>query len=116
MANPVVHFEVQAKDAAKAQEFYASLFGWEIDTNNPMKYGIVKTGAEHGIGGGIGEAMGGGPKVTFYVEVPDPEATLKQAEAKGAKRLMGPEEVPGGPTIALFADPEGNVIGLTKAM
>jgi predicted enzyme related to lactoylglutathione lyase len=29
---------------------------------------------------------------------------------------MGPEEIPGGPTIALFTDPEGHVIGLVKGM
>jgi uncharacterized glyoxalase superfamily protein PhnB len=46
----------------------------------------------------------------------DLAATLKEAEAKGAKTLMEPEDIPGGPTIAMFADPEGNVIGLTKGM
>jgi uncharacterized protein len=113
MANPVTHFEVQAKDAAKQQEFYASLFGWEVDANNPMKYGMVNTGSDRGIAGGIGDGMGSS-RVTFYVEVPDLEATLKDAEAKGAKTVMGPEAVPGGPTIAMFEDLEGNIIGLLK--
>jgi len=29
--------------------------------------------------------------------------------------VMGPEDIEGGPSIAMFADPDGNVIGLTKA-
>jgi predicted enzyme related to lactoylglutathione lyase len=28
---------------------------------------------------------------------------------------MPPMEVPGGPTIAQFQDPDGNIVGLTKA-
>jgi hypothetical protein len=111
MGYPVVHFEVQSKDNAKQQEFYASLFGWKIDADNPIKYGMVDTDSGAGIAGGVGPTDGE-PRVTFYVRVPDLEATLKDAESKGAKRLMGPTDVPGGPTIAMFADPEGNVIGL----
>jgi hypothetical protein len=30
------------KDGAKLQGYYAELFGWEIDANNPMKYGVVQ--------------------------------------------------------------------------
>jgi uncharacterized protein len=114
MPNPVVHFEVHGSDAAKSQEFYADLFGWTIDANNPMKYGLVSTGSDKGIAGGIAGGMGT-TMATFYVEVEDLEATLKKAESKGAKRVMGPEDIPGGPSIAMFSDPDGNVIGLTKA-
>ncbi len=114
MANPVVHFEVQCKDLAKQQEFYTSLFGWQIDTNNPTNYGIVTTGSDSGIGGGIGDGMGHA-RVTFYVAVSDLEATLKDAEAKGAKTVLPPTAVPGGPELAMFEDPEGNIIGILKA-
>ena len=44
MVRPVVHFEIHGKDAKKLQEFYASLFGWKIDANNPMNYGMVEAG------------------------------------------------------------------------
>jgi hypothetical protein len=53
--------------------------------------------------------------VTFYVQVPDPEATLKEIESRGGKTLMAPDEVAPGTTIALFQDPHGHMIGLTKA-
>jgi hypothetical protein len=36
MPNPVTHFEIVGKDGKKLQEFYASLFGWAVDANNPM--------------------------------------------------------------------------------
>jgi predicted enzyme related to lactoylglutathione lyase len=52
--------------------------------------------------------------VTIYVQVPDLQAALDQAVALGGKVLMPPTEIPGVVTLAMFADPEGNVIGLTK--
>ena len=114
MAQPVVHFEVHGKDGKKLQEFYGKLFDWNVDTNNPMSYGMVAAG-EGGIGGGITQAQpGGGPMVTFYVNVPDLAAALARAESLGGKTVMPPMAVPGGPEIALLSDLEGNVIGLSK--
>jgi len=122
MGQPVVHFEVIGKDAAKLQSYYAEMFGWEIATNPdaPMNYGVVardgNTNAEGaGIGGGVGGGMDGqAGHVTFYVEVPDVEAGLAKAESLGGTRLMGPVDVPGGPVIGTFKDPEGNMIGLVE--
>ena len=41
MGRPVVHFEIIGKDGDKLNAYYAELFDWEIDSNNPMKYGMV---------------------------------------------------------------------------
>ena len=49
MPNPVVHFEIQSNMAEKLQPFYTDLFGWHIDANNPMNYGMVDTHAEEGL-------------------------------------------------------------------
>jgi predicted enzyme related to lactoylglutathione lyase len=117
MANPVTHFEIQGADGAKLQQFYRDTFGWEIDANNPMNYGMVSQQGGRGIGGGItAMQQGDSPRVTVYVEVPDPAATLQQAAQGGGKILMEPAEVPGagGLVIGMFADPEGNVIGVAK--
>ena len=116
MGNPVVHFEVMGKDAAALQGFYSSLFGWKVNTDNPMSYGIVDTDSGSGIGGGIGSSPDGSGHLTFYVAVDDVRASLDNAEKLGGRTLMGPEDIPGGPTVGLFADPEGHVIGLVKGM
>jgi predicted enzyme related to lactoylglutathione lyase len=118
MGQPVVHFEIVGADGEKLQSYYSELFGWEIDANNPMKYGIVaregnlnKDGV--GIGGGVGTGPEGYPgHVTFYVEVPDVEAALAKAERLGGTRTMGPDEIMDGLVIGLFTDPEGHVIGV----
>ena len=114
MPRPVVHFEVHGKDGKALQDFYAKLFDWKVDTNNPMGYGIVHA-TEPGIGGGITQSDTA-PMVTFYVDVPDLAATLKLVESLGGKTVMPPMDVPGGPAIALFTDPQGNTIGLAKGM
>jgi predicted enzyme related to lactoylglutathione lyase len=120
MGQPVVHFEIIGKDGAKLQNYYANLFGWEIDSNNPMNYGLVareqNTNADGvGIGGGVGAGPEGYPgHVTFYVEVPDVEAALAKAESLGGRRLMGPDKVTDEFEIGQFADPEGHVIGVVQ--
>ena len=79
MGQAVVHFEVIGKDGAKLQSYYSELFGWEIDANNPMKYGVIqRDGNTNAEGAGIGGGVGVGPEgyeghVTVYVEVPDVE-------------------------------------------
>jgi predicted enzyme related to lactoylglutathione lyase len=121
MGMPVVHFEITGKDSKALHTYYSKLFGWEIDANNPMDYGLVSregnTSSEGvGIGGGIAKGPEGYPgHVTFYVEVPDVEATLAQAQETGGQRMMGPEEVMEGLTIGLFTDPEGHVIGVMQS-
>jgi predicted enzyme related to lactoylglutathione lyase len=113
MANPVVHWEILGKDGAKLQAFYAGLFDWKVDANNPMGYGMVDMGGA-GMNGGIFGAMEDQPSVKIYVQVDDLQAALDKAGRLGGKTVMPPTDVPGGPSIAQFADPDGNVIGLTK--
>jgi predicted enzyme related to lactoylglutathione lyase len=121
MGQPVVHFEIIGRDGELLQNYYSELFGWEIDANNPMNYGLVprdgNVNAEGvGIGGGIAAAPEGYTgHVTFYVEVPDVEAALAQSEQLGGRRMMGPDKVMEGVEIGLFTDPEGHTIGLIKA-
>ena len=114
MAYPVTHFEINAQDAPAAQKFYRDLFGWGIDADNPDNYGMIDTKTKGtGINGGIGASQQGRSWVTFYVECDDPAATLAKVERLGGRKVMEPMTSM-NVTYALFADPEGNVIGLAK--
>jgi predicted enzyme related to lactoylglutathione lyase len=115
MAHPVVWFEVLGKDGGKLRRFYGELFGWKIDADNPMKYGMVETGAKAGIPGGVGETFEGTRSwVTFYVETSDLDDALARAQKLGGKVVMPPRQFPEGPAVAVFEDPEGHVVGLVK--
>jgi predicted enzyme related to lactoylglutathione lyase len=123
MGQPVVHFEVIGKDAEKLQRYYAELFGWEIDANNPLQYGsVAREGNTAADGAGIGGGIAGGPTpdyeghVTFYVGVPNVETALAKAESLGGTRVFGPAPVPGTDIeLGQFTDPEGHLIGLMKS-
>jgi predicted enzyme related to lactoylglutathione lyase len=113
MGNAVVHFEVTGKDGAKLRDFYGKVFGWQFNVMPEMDYGLVDNGGK-GINGGIGTGQEGGSSL-FYVEVPDPQATLDQVQGLGGKTAMPVMEIPGVVTLAQFTDPEGNRIGLVKS-
>ncbi len=114
MGKPVVHFEIAGKDGKRLQDFYANLFDWKINADNPIGYGLVDTGGE-GIAGGItGTQDGASPSVTFYIQVDDPQAYLDKIESAGGKTVMPVTVIPDMVTLAMFADPEGNVVGLVK--
>lgn len=112
MSNPVVHFEIVGKDGKQLQEYYANLFGWKINADNPMAYGLVEAG-QGGIGGGI-SSTDGPSGVCIYVAVPDLQAALDKAVALGGRVVHPIEHVPGMVTFAQIEDPQGNVIGLVK--
>jgi predicted enzyme related to lactoylglutathione lyase len=112
MGNPVVHFEIMGGDGEKLKSFYSDLFGWKIDSNNPMNYGMVETGGDGGINGGVGDGENfSGTRV--YIAVPDLQEALDKIEAAGGKTILPPQELP-MVTLALFEDPEGNKVGLVK--
>jgi len=112
MGNPVVHFEVVGSDGPKLQDFYGKLFDWKIKSDNEMNYGIVDNGGE-GINGGVGQNPQGGGHLTWYVQVDDINDYLQKAEGMGGKTVMPRTEME-MVTFAMFADPEGNVVGLVE--
>ncbi len=117
MGNPVVHFEVVGRDGEALQSFYKEAFDWQMQVQSgPPTYAMAHPGGESGINGGVGAApVGGAGHLTFYIEVPDLEAALGKIEGLGGSTVLEPTDVPGGPRIAMFTDPEGNLVGLTKA-
>ena len=115
MSSPLIHVEVAGKDPAKLQGFFGDLFGWKLNADNPMNYGVFNLSDD--VGAGIGPTQNGAPPhAMFYVGVDDVEAAMQKAEGLGGQRVFGPMDVPEGPTIGHFADPEGNVVGLFARM
>ena len=121
MGQPVVHFEIVGQDGDALKRYYGELFGWNINSDNPMDYGTIAREENlapdgSGIGGGVaGGPPGYGGHLTFYVAVDDCEAALAKAEELGGTRVMGPDPIPGmNLTIGQFTDPEGHLVGVLQ--
>lgn len=119
MATPkVAMFEITGRDGEALQRFYGGLFDWQIQAGVfGSGYGVVPP-AEPGIGGGVGTSQHGvAGHVTVYVEVDDVAAYLGRAEDLGGRTVLPPTEIPqAGRTFAFFADPDGNVVGLSHGV
>lgn len=123
--HPVIHFEIMTKDPDALSAFFSKTFDWDFSGHTSGGEGVPTyiiarpTGeempSEYGINGGIGGTPEGyDGHVTFYIRVDDVEEALRKVEANGGKRMMGPEQVPNGPEIGLFVDPQGHTIGLVN--
>jgi predicted enzyme related to lactoylglutathione lyase len=112
--NPVLHWEIQSTQPEVLHDFYSEVFGWAIDANNPMKYGMVSSkGLAGGIDGGIGDAMHGASRVLVYASVQSIPPVLARIEQRGGRTLMPRTDI--GPVVmAIYTDPEGNTMGLIE--
>ena len=120
MPHPIVHFEISAKDGAKISTFYSQLFGWTVDANNPMNYGMASTkDGDLGIDGAIYEQHDAEDKagIRIYAQVSDADSALARAAELGAKIVMPAMEVPGaGIRVGQCEDPEGNRFGVVQPL
>ena len=92
--------DIPADDIERAKGFYSAVFGWQIDANNPMNYGIVprdgNTNADGvGIGGGMFQKLGLIKPNNYarpYALPPGvPQDRVKAIEAAFQKALRDPE-------------------------
>jgi predicted enzyme related to lactoylglutathione lyase len=114
MANEIIHFEILGKDGKALQGFYSDLFGWNVDTNFPGGYGMVDAG-QTGIVVGVGGTRDGSAgHVTGYVRVADIDEALAKATSLGGSVVMPKNSPDGQAQLALIADPEGHIIGLSE--
>jgi len=112
-AIPIVHWEIQARNADALHGFYRDLFGWTIDANNEMKYGMVESAGKGGINGGIGGTPDGASRIVVYAQVNDINDTLAKVESLGGKTVMPRTDI-GVVIMALFQDPDGNTFGVIE--
>ena len=93
---------------------YSEAFGWSLGPadKSPLEYSMVHQKDSGGSDSGIGRAPQGPGHITFGVG--DLGQALMQIEPLGGKTIQPPTQVPDGMAFALFADPEGHVVGLVK--
>jgi predicted enzyme related to lactoylglutathione lyase len=115
MGQPVMQFQIIARDPDRLGAFYTKLFDWKIRSDNALNYRTIDTGAKRGIGGGIWPAPPEGHSmVNLYVEVEDVAGFADKAQSMGGKVILPPQKLPDGDEMAVILDPEGIPVGLFK--
>jgi predicted enzyme related to lactoylglutathione lyase len=115
MAGKVVHFDIPIDDPDRAVVFYNEVFDWGLQRWGQMDYWTTADRPGDGIGGALGRREEPAETVTIYIGVDDIDTTLAAIEAAGGRRLSERMPIPTVGWMALFADPEGNRIGLFQA-
>jgi hypothetical protein len=118
----VVHFEIPADDVTRARAFYEKTFGWTIKqfpmpAGGPEYYGVTtRKKGEDGIDGGLMKRNMPGQPFANYVSVKSIDDFNEKIQANGGVIVMPKQEIaPGMGWIAVFKDPEGNLMGLHQA-
>ena len=111
MAGRLVHFELPAKDSARAKEFYGSLFGWQFQAFGDVDYHMTQIDEQSG---GAISGMLDGDRAMVYFDVEDIDSSLDQVRELGGE---GEEKqpVPGIGWYAPCKDTEGTSFGLWQS-
>lgn len=113
MSCPVMQWQILAKDPEAASAFYAGLFGWRVNSDNPLGYRTINTGSTDGIHGGIWPSPADGHNlVQLFIRVPSVPDYLRRAEQLGARTIIPPQTLPEGDVLAIVQDPQGIPFGL----
>ncbi len=116
MGCPVVQWQMLVKDPEAQSAFYGSLFGWQVNSDNPLGYRVVDTGSLDGIQGGIWPSPPEGHNfVQLFIRVASVSEYAARAEQLGARVIMPPQTLPQGEVLAILQDPQGIAFGLMSA-
>jgi hypothetical protein len=106
MAGEIVHYELEAEDADRAQAFWSGLFGWEFGSPmEGMDYRMAAMSDTAGVAIFAAEKRQGYPNV--YHAVDDIDASSARARELGGE-AADKMPVPGHGWFAACKDTEGN--------
>jgi uncharacterized protein len=117
-AHTFVWVELATPDAAASRDFYAKLFGWQIEVNPDPQYGGYALAQV-----GDAQAAGIGPKMSpeaptawgLYVGTDDVDGVAQKVSGAGGMVLAPAFDVGDQGRMAVFADPTGAAISAWQA-
>lgn len=125
--DPVVHFQMPAKDTTRMSRFYGEAFGWLSEQMGAEMGGYtVVTTTPNGPDGRpatAGAINGGfyprpedpaGQAPGIVIAVQDIERSIAAVEQAGGRMAAGAEEIPGVGLFASFFDTEGNRVAMLQ--
>lgn len=127
MSNRVIHFEIQADDLNRAQNFYQKALGWKIEkykfddaaNDMGMDYRMLVTGekGEPGINGGLYQRPAENKLKTYdcTIAVDDIDKVIEAIKKNGGKILKEKELMKGLGWLARCTDTEGNIFALMQS-
>ena len=125
--DPVIHFEMPAKDKERMAKFYSGVFGWKAqmhgeDLGNYVTVSTTETG-EDGRPTTPGAINGGFYPVTsemppqhpsLVIAVKDLRESIKQIKNAGGNVEGDPVTIPGVGEFVYFSDTEGNRVSILQ--
>jgi len=111
MPAEIAHIEFKSANFARTSEFYGKLFDWQMEQNASASY-MKLAGGDGPSAGWFRADLIQSPGPIAYLPVEDLESKLNEVEAAGGRILVRSLPFAGGGEIGLFADPDGNVLGL----
>jgi len=125
--NPVVHFELPAKDTKRMADFYSKAFGWQPrffgeEMGNYVTVSTVETGNDGrpsvagAINGGlfpVGENESN-RHPSLVIAVDEIREAIQTINKSGGKVIGEPVMIPGVGEYVSFTDTEGNTMSILK--
>lgn len=111
--NQMAWVDLGSSDAAAARDFYARLFGWQIEVNPDPQYGgyaIATVGSDQVAGIGPTQSAEQPTAWSLYIGTDDVDATAEKVTAAGGNVVAPPFDVGDQGRMAVFQDPSGAFI------
>lgn len=111
--NRPVWVDLSSSDPAGSRDFYAKLFGWDVEINDDPQYGgyaLAKLDGKDVAGIGPKQQPEAPTAWTVYIGTDDADALSQRVESAGGTVVAPPFDVGDQGRMAVFQDPAGAVI------
>ena len=124
--NPVVHFEMPAKDKKRVKKFYENAFGWQMQqfgsemgdyilaTTTPVDKKTQRPKEPGAINGGFYQSGDYGKTPHLVISVENLEQHMQVVKKAGGKIFGKPMDIPGIGKFIMLKDTEDNRVGMLQ--
>ena len=108
----ITHIDIPVSDLEAAKSFYSGLFGWQISAPPGFEDYPMWQAPNQVSGGGLAPRSEGFTQPRSYVEVDSIEETLAKVTESGGSVIMEKSPITDTSWWGIFADSDGNHVGL----